>query len=218
MPKVSDEHRTARKQQILKAAWICFAANGFHATSMADVIKASGLSAGAVYGYFPSKESLIQAAAEGTVGQITDVARTALATLDPPDPGVAVTTVLDQILTMLSRDGLDRTAIVLHVFAETQRSPLLLAIVRSAHLELRAGFEDVARRAIEEGLLPADADGDAVGAAMFGLLPGFLVQHRILGISAADYLAGTKALLGRVDEGDDQSGQDIDEHHAPPCE
>lgn len=198
MPKVTDEHRSARRRQILRAAWVCFSANGFHATSMADVIEESGLSAGAVYGYFPSKDHLIRAAAESTVGQITDLARTALATLDPPDPGLAVATVLEQILSRLSEDGIDRTGLVLHVFAETQRSPQLLNVVSDAHRQLRACFVAVAERAIEQGLLDPDADADAVGAAMFGLLPGYLVQHRILGISTADYLQGCRSLLART--------------------
>jgi AcrR family transcriptional regulator len=197
MPKVTDEHRLARTNQILRAAWTCFAANGFHATSMADVISESGLSAGAVYSYFPSKESLIQAAAEGTVGRITDVARSALATLDPPDPAVAVPMVLEQILAALSADGIDRTAIALYVFGEAQRSEMLMDILSTAHGTVRAGFIDVARRAVDQGLLDSDADPEQVGAAMFGLLPGFLVQHRILGTTLEDYLAGTRSLLGR---------------------
>ncbi|MGH3359366.1 MAG: TetR family transcriptional regulator, partial [Nocardioidaceae bacterium] len=49
MPKVSDAHRAARREQILDAAMSRFAVNGFQATGMADVIATAGLSAGAVY-------------------------------------------------------------------------------------------------------------------------------------------------------------------------
>ncbi|MGE3872078.1 MAG: TetR/AcrR family transcriptional regulator [Parvibaculaceae bacterium] len=49
MPKISDEKRLARRMQILEAAWTCFQKQGLHATTMADIINASGLSAGAVY-------------------------------------------------------------------------------------------------------------------------------------------------------------------------
>ena len=55
MPRVSDEHLAARRQQILDAARACFLRNGFHATSMQDVIGEAGLSVGAVYRYFKSK-------------------------------------------------------------------------------------------------------------------------------------------------------------------
>ena len=53
MPKVSDAHRAARRRQILDAARRRFVRNGFHATSMQDIFAEAGLSAGAVYRYFP---------------------------------------------------------------------------------------------------------------------------------------------------------------------
>src|SRR3712207_9349329 len=61
MPRVTDEHRLARREQILDAATATFAAQGFQATGMAEIIAASGLSAGAVYRYFTSKDQLIEA-------------------------------------------------------------------------------------------------------------------------------------------------------------
>ena len=67
MPRVSDEHRASRREQILAAGWRCVAREGFHKTSMADVIRESGLSAGAVYPYFRSKDEIIAAIAEKVV-------------------------------------------------------------------------------------------------------------------------------------------------------
>lgn len=60
MPKVTEEHRTARRHEIAQAALRCFARNGFAATSMADIIAESGLSAGAIYGHYASKDELIE--------------------------------------------------------------------------------------------------------------------------------------------------------------
>ena len=64
VPRVSEAHLAARRQQILDAARTCFLRNGFHQTSMQDVIREAGLSVGAVYRYFPSKNDLITALAE----------------------------------------------------------------------------------------------------------------------------------------------------------
>jgi AcrR family transcriptional regulator len=61
MPKVSDEHRQSRREQILDAAVNCFIKNGFHQTSMRDICKEAGLSSGAVYLQFKSKEEIIEA-------------------------------------------------------------------------------------------------------------------------------------------------------------
>jgi AcrR family transcriptional regulator len=64
MPKVSPQHAQAQKKIILQAAVRCFAEQGFHPTTMRDVLRESGMSAGALYLYFKSKEDLIEAIAE----------------------------------------------------------------------------------------------------------------------------------------------------------
>ncbi len=64
MPKVTEEHREARRQQILEAALTCFADNGFHQTSIQDICNEAGLSPGAVYLYFSSKEDIIEASCQ----------------------------------------------------------------------------------------------------------------------------------------------------------
>jgi TetR/AcrR family transcriptional regulator, transcriptional repressor of aconitase len=62
MPKISDQQRQARRDQILAATWRCFLRKGIHATSMEEIIREANLSAGAVYLYYKSKDELIFAA------------------------------------------------------------------------------------------------------------------------------------------------------------
>src|ERR1700761_4728882 len=62
MPKISEEQRQARRDQILAASWRCFARRGIHSTSMDDIVREADLSFGAVYLYYKSKEELIHAA------------------------------------------------------------------------------------------------------------------------------------------------------------
>jgi TetR/AcrR family transcriptional regulator, transcriptional repressor of aconitase len=61
MPKVSQQYRDARREHILNSARRCFMRDGFHATSMQDLVAEAGLSAGAVYRYFASKDEMIVA-------------------------------------------------------------------------------------------------------------------------------------------------------------
>ena len=58
---VGQAEKAARRRQILDAAKRTFAAEGFHGTKMADVARAAGLSYGAVYWYFDSKDALFHA-------------------------------------------------------------------------------------------------------------------------------------------------------------
>lgn len=55
------ESEAERRRQILDAARACFHASGFHAARVDDVAKRAGLSKGAVYFYFPSKDQLFLA-------------------------------------------------------------------------------------------------------------------------------------------------------------
>ena len=61
MPKISDAKRQARQLQILDAATRCFARDGFHRTSMEDIVRESGLSPGAIYCYFRGKHEIVEA-------------------------------------------------------------------------------------------------------------------------------------------------------------
>jgi AcrR family transcriptional regulator len=58
MPKVTEAYLEARRQQILDAAWACFARKGYHQTTMQDICQESELSPGAIYRYFGSKEAI----------------------------------------------------------------------------------------------------------------------------------------------------------------
>lgn len=59
MPRLKPDTQLARRNNILDAAECCFVANGFHPTTMQDICKEAGVSPGAVYVYFDSKEALI---------------------------------------------------------------------------------------------------------------------------------------------------------------
>jgi AcrR family transcriptional regulator len=61
MPRLTPERAEARRQQILAAAARCFSERGFHATTMRAICREAGLSAGAVYTWFPSKTAIIEA-------------------------------------------------------------------------------------------------------------------------------------------------------------
>jgi AcrR family transcriptional regulator len=60
LPKISDEKQQERRDRILEAAETCFARSGFHRTTMSDICREAGISAGALYLYFDSKEALIE--------------------------------------------------------------------------------------------------------------------------------------------------------------
>ena len=64
MPKTSEAAKETRREQILSAAVRCFARRGYYATTIEDIVRETGLSRGALYIYYPSKESLYLALSE----------------------------------------------------------------------------------------------------------------------------------------------------------
>ncbi|MBU2666315.1 TetR/AcrR family transcriptional regulator [Actinoplanes bogorensis] len=199
MPRVSEQYRADRRAEILGAAARLFAANGFHATSMADIIGEAGLSAGAVYRYFPSKEDLVAAVAETALSAADEVFAELLADNAAPSPAHAVSVLIEAITARLMNEpetGVDFTRIGVQVWAEALRSPALATRADAVYLRLRGHCAEVARRRQQAGLLPDDADPDHVGAAMLGLVQGFVLQHLLInGTTPAAYIAGLNALF-----------------------
>jgi AcrR family transcriptional regulator len=58
MPKTSEAAKEARRTQILDAARRCFARRGYYETTIEDLVTETGLSRGALYLYYPSKEAI----------------------------------------------------------------------------------------------------------------------------------------------------------------
>src|SRR5215217_3182498 len=58
MPKVSDEHLEARREQILEGARRAFARHGYEGATVARLEEEIGLSRGAIFNYYPDKWSL----------------------------------------------------------------------------------------------------------------------------------------------------------------
>jgi TetR/AcrR family transcriptional regulator, transcriptional repressor of aconitase len=58
VPKVSEEHLEARREQILEGARRAFAQHGYEGATVARLEKEIGLSRGAIFNYYPDKWSL----------------------------------------------------------------------------------------------------------------------------------------------------------------
>ena len=58
--KLDPAKHEAKRQQILEAAITCFAQNGFHQTTTAQICAAVGMSSGNLFHYFDSKEAIIE--------------------------------------------------------------------------------------------------------------------------------------------------------------
>jgi AcrR family transcriptional regulator len=197
MPKVTDEHRAARREQILLAASRCVAREGFHKTTMADVIAEAGLSAGAVYGYFKSKNDIIRAIAERSIGEVGTMLRDLAAREEPVHPVDAVGVFLRQMAVLSAQSGGDLPKVGVQAWAEAVRDPEVHALAKEKMGGVRTALEDVVRRAQRDGTMAATADPRAVAQVLFALLPGFVLEALVLeDVTPQSYVEGLRGLLG----------------------
>lgn len=197
MPKVSDEHRAARREQIIDAAMARFEVNGFQATGMADVIAATGMSAGAVYSYFRSKDELIEAIADRVLGRVATRFDEVLSENPDLEPHDAVRLAVGMLEELSTTGPVDVSRIAVQAWAEALRSERVAVVAAGAYTTIRGYFVEVCRRAQAAGSLPADADPQALGSALYSFAAGYVLQRNLLGDVEADaYTAAVRVLLG----------------------
>jgi AcrR family transcriptional regulator len=176
MPKVSQQHLDARRQQIVDAARTRFAVHGFARTSMADIVAESGLSNGAIYRYFTSKDDIVVAVCE----QGTQALPTALT----PE---AVAGFLEHVRT-LARDT-DHARLVAQIYAEAMVSPTLAAVVQQQLSEMRASIAE---------LVPPRRrrDAEQIAEVFVSLCVSYSQQLAVRGdVDPAPYTAALMAII-----------------------
>ena len=198
MPRVSAEHLAARRQQIVEAAWRCFARQGFHATSMQDVFAESGLSAGAVYRYFPSKGDLVRTIAQTILGGLSQRFDDMTTDGHDPDPEEAIRAILHFIDDLGGTGDFDRSRVAPHIWAEALHDAEMKEMVQGVALEIRAKLTRVAEAWKTNGDIAADTPSDDVAIVVYGMLIGYITQKHIVGdVDPDTYTAGLLALIGR---------------------
>jgi TetR/AcrR family transcriptional regulator, transcriptional repressor of aconitase len=174
VPKVSKEYRDARRSQILDAAKRCFLRDGFHETSMQDLFDEVGLSAGAVYGYFNSKEDVILAIAEESLREVISMIHSF--SFAPRNEGLG--NALGDALAILERKhGEDRMgAIAVLSWAESLRNPELAKRAAALLAPMRADLAQLVREHQAIGDLPKHPPPEALAAVLMSIVSGFILQ------------------------------------------
>jgi AcrR family transcriptional regulator len=163
MPKVSDAHLAARRDQILAAAARCFSRDGFHRTSMQDIVRETGISAGLVYRYFAGKDDMI-------IAIVTEWHDKRQALLDVEggvgDLAASYIGLLRSVGEPANRDDL---LLGIQVWAEAVRSPRIRELVRRGVDGPRANAAGLLRGSTE-------LDPDALARILIAIYQGLTVQ------------------------------------------
>lgn len=194
MPRISETRRRERRAEITDAALRCFIRIGYHHTSMADIIAESGLSAGAIYSYFPGKTELLRAVAAELIADRRDeiLAASAARVLTPAE------------LATILVEGVRRHApenVLVQVWAEATVDESLRTMMQ----ETLGGIREVVAEALARwaaahpddthGIAP-DEWGVLAAPIVMGLIPGFTLQRAVLdGFDEQTFLRAISAVL-----------------------
>jgi AcrR family transcriptional regulator len=196
MPRVSEQYIQRRRKEIIDAAWRCFARDGFHATTMDDVVVASRSSPSVVYRWFRSKDELVSAviveALAGVVATMTEIRSTE----PPPSLPDALRRLLESALAQTAQGDQDLMALPLQAWTEALRNPEVNALVVQPYQELLDGLADLVKRHQARGNIGIEVDHTDLARPLFSLIPGFLMQNLLIGpVDPARYVASFSALL-----------------------
>lgn len=194
MPRVTEAHKTARRQQIIDAAYRCFARKGLNQTTMRDIYDEAELSAGAVYHYFDSKDAIIEASFEFDYERSQALFESAIVR---DDPVKALHELLDFFFQGLeSAVMLGAHQVNVQSWGEALIKPPLLDTI---HRLLNSYLEALTRiisNAQAIGEIDQSLDPSAIGRMLLSLYYGLELQKALDNkVEIEPYVRAVKALL-----------------------
>lgn len=190
MPKLAHEDLETRRRSIVAAAIRAFARTGLHATTMRDIFKEAGLSAGAVYNYFQSKEDIILAVVEANSDASVAALEGFAATERTPEAFMRLVDVFFEDLPRAGADGRARMAQM--IAAEASVSATLGATLR----ERRAQIRNIAAEHLAQVAPQAsEVERTRLLAFVFHLYEGMLSQ---VAVGESVDVEGMRAIVDHV--------------------
>lgn len=170
------EQRDRNRARLLDAAERVFAERGYRVATVDDVAAAAGLTKGAVYSQFDSKQALFAAAVERRYRERADAF---VAVMSGPAPLAdrAALAALDFAGSV--DDGADWALLFLEAWAEMLRTPAFGDELRRIDEEMRATIASVVERTMAEQGLALDLPAESVAEMVLAATHGFGVQHRL---------------------------------------
>jgi TetR/AcrR family transcriptional regulator, repressor for uid operon len=173
MPKLRPETQQARREHILDAAERCIANAGFHRTTMQDICREAGISPGALYVYFDSKEALIAGISERDRQEFAERLE---ALASAPDFMQALRMLGEQYF--LEENGKDHRMSI-DIGLEATRNPRVGEIFRRFDRYIVDSFEALFRRLQREGRIAPALDIATTARAFIIIADGMFWRRAV---------------------------------------
>lgn len=176
MPRISAAHEQEVRDRIVTAAVRVFSEKGYQGSTIADVVRESGLSVGAIYSYFSGKDELIRLACDQIAARGLDelAVRLAPATTTAERLAIAIRLYIE---TIDEYDGAPGQVTLVQAWAEADREPGVREMLAGRRERLAGAGQLLLRQGVISGELPAWLDVDAVTRGLLALLDGLMLQR-----------------------------------------
>ena len=156
------------RRQLLEAAARVFARKGYAGAKIQDIVREAGLSTGAVYGRFGSKDELLR--------QAVLAQRERFAQVGVPD-GMRVAELIRLAASLSRRELSDDEAVRLEAFITARREPDVAAAVSESQDEWRRAVQPLVDAALADGTVADGVDPEAVLFFVRTMHLGLLLQR-----------------------------------------
>ncbi len=186
-----------RRNQILDAAMDVFARRGFHKARMDDIVRESGLSKGAIYWYFKSKDAIIAAILDRIFSREQKALKEALAAEG------SVAGRLEELVRRSARHTLSlrfSIPLMFEFYALAARHEQVRAALQRYYAAYRADLARLVQEGVDSGeFAPVDADKMALAiiAEFEGLILLWVVDPTKVNLEE-DALRGLRLIIGRA--------------------
>ncbi|HKF77175.1 MAG TPA: TetR family transcriptional regulator [Candidatus Dormibacteraeota bacterium] len=180
MPRLAVEEKEARRRHILSSALRCFARRGYHATTVEDIAAEAGVSKGAPYVYFDSKEALFQqlydswdcglaARIDAAIAGIGDRARSPRGVLE-----AVIAAVGDHVT-----EEADLCRVLVEARAQAAYARAVAERVRSSDADAQTRMAQLIQAGIARGEWQADADPELHARLILAAIDGLMAQWHV---------------------------------------
>ena len=195
-PKRSDEFKADRREEILAAAIELFVTRGYDRTTTREIARATGVSTGAIYTYFPTKAAMLQAVCTDEATRMRALIESTLRALpaDADPLAAGLMTFIGRFGTLGPAERRRREQIELMLRYEATRDAAIAASVRELIASWRMFVVAILRAQQAAGRIRAEIDAVAL-AELFLALPNGLEFTELLSGTPTDWpaLVGTLA-------------------------
>ena len=196
MPKVVPQYKDEARTRIVEAALRTFTEKGYHQTTMDDIAKRLGVSKGALYLYFPSKEELFKGCYETAPQAFSEILHSTFKDFRTPMQN------MQDFFDKMQDRFASNSALSYEIFAQASRNPTLRKILKENYDEYARILTRFLEEMKERGVLEKNLETRALAKALIALWNG-METILTVGYPASEarraWLEAMKAMFGHTE-------------------